>query len=190
MHKTITNHLDEHNTAFKKISGDDYKDLVIKISEKCADSLKNGGTLFFAGNGGSAADAQHLAAELTGRYLKDRSPLSGIALNTNTSSITAIANDYSFEDIFSRQLEALGRGGDVLIAFSTSGTSTNIINCLKTAKKMNIFSIGFTGENGSSMGEFTDLLFKAPSSRTPVIQELHITTGHIICNLIEDIIFG
>ena len=138
------------------------------------------------GNGGSAADAQHIAAELTGRYKTERDALAGIALTTDTSALTAIGNDYGYEFVFSRQLEALGREGDLLIAISTSGNSGNVVKALELARKIGIKTIGLSGRTGGAMNELCELNLVVPSNDTPRIQEMHIMIGHIICQAIDD----
>lgn len=160
-----------------------------EICKICISSIKNGGKIIFGGNGGSAADSQHLSAELVGRFKKDRPPISSISLNTNVSSLTAIANDYNYELIFSRQLEALGNSGDLLIAISTSGNSKNIVELVKKAKSMNIISIGLTGEGDSKLSNLCDYIINVPSKETARIQEAHILIGHIICDYIETNLF-
>ncbi len=158
-----------------------------EISDICVRSLRAGGKIFFAGNGGSAADAQHLAAELVGKLNFDRPPLAAIALTTDTSILTAIGNDYGFEQVFSRQIEALGNAEDVLIAMSTSGNSKNIIRAIETAYNFNITVIGKTGRAGGTMLEcgLCDILFRAGSDNTQEIQESHMRLGHEYCSLIE-----
>ena len=151
-----------------------------------AETVQTGRTVFFCGNGGSAADAQHLAAELSGRYLRDRRPLDGIALHCNTSAMTAIANDYSFDKIFARQLEAHGRQGDVLVAISTSGNSANVIEAAEEAHRLGMSVIGMTGADGGRMKELADILIAVPSAFTPRIQEMHIMAGHVMCEMVED----
>ena len=138
------------------------------------------------GNGGSAADAQHIAAELTGRYKTERGALAGIALTTDTSALTAIGNDYGYEFVFSRQLEALGRKGDLLIAISTGGNSGNVVKALELARKIGIKTIGLSGRTGGAMNELCELNLVVPSNDTPRIQEMHIMIGHIICQAIDD----
>lgn len=163
-----------------------------RISEAamvCIESLRQGGKIHFCGNGGSAADAQHLAAELSGRYNYDRPPLNAEALHVNTSYVTAVANDYSFDLVYSRILQGSARKGDVLIAISTSGNSKNIINAIETAKSLNIKVIGLTGETGGNMAGLCDVLLNVPSKCTPRIQESHIMIGHIICGIIESTLF-
>ncbi len=154
------------------------------------DAYRTGGKVLFCGNGGSAADAQHLAAELSGRFYLDRPPLNAEALHVNSSFVTATANDLSFDNIFERMLRALGKKGDVLLAFSTSGNSPNIVLALQAAKTMGIKTIGFTGADGGKMKRYCDMLFKVPSADTPRIQELHMLLGHIICENVESILFS
>lgn len=149
------------------------------------DTFKNGGKILVAGNGGSAADAQHIATELVSKFMYDRKPLNAIALTTNTSILTALGNDYGHEYIFSRQIQAYGKSGDIFIAISTSGMSKNIILAIEEAKKLNLKVIGLTGENNSEMDKTCDCLIKVPSTKTPIIQEAHIMIGHIICALTE-----
>ena len=152
--------------------------------------LKNGNTIWWCGNGGSAADAQHLAAELSGRFYFDREPLSSEALHVNTSYLTAVANDYSYDVIYSRYLKGCGKKGDMLIGISTSGNSKNIVNAFKTAQDKGITTIGMTGETGGDMAEYSNFLLNIPSNDTPRIQESHIMLGHIICELIEEKMFA
>jgi len=149
-------------------------------------SLSGGGTLFLAGNGGSAADAQHIAAELTGRFLRERRALRALALHGNSSAITAIGNDYGYDQVFARELSAHARPGDVLIAISTSGNSPNILRAIETARDAGMMIIGLTGETGGKMRLLCDVCLCAPSQRTARIQEMHITIGHTICELIEE----
>jgi D-sedoheptulose 7-phosphate isomerase len=148
-------------------------------------ALRSGGRVFFCGNGGSAADAQHLAGEFLGRFLLERAPWPALALTVNTSTLTAIANDYGYETVFARQLAGLGRAGDVLVALSTSGNSRNVVAALETARAQSIGTIGFTGRNESAMSRLCDLCIRAPSTHTPRIQEMHIAIGHAICELVE-----
>lgn len=154
------------------------------------DTYRAGGKVLFCGNGGSAADAQHLAAELSGRFYLDRPPLNAEALHVNSSFVTATANDLSFDKIFERMLRAIGKKGDVLVAFSTSGNSPNILLALKAANSMGVKTIGFTGAGGGSMGRYCDILFKVPSEDTARIQELHMLLGHILCEHVESILFS
>ncbi len=161
-----------------------------KLSEEIANAFRSGNKIMFCGNGGSAADAQHLAAEFSGRFYFDREPLPAEALHVNTSYLTAVANDYSYEEIYARMVKATGKGGDMLIGLSTSGNSANIVAAFKVAKEKNIRTVGFTGETGGKMKEFSDLLFAVPSEDTPRIQEAHIMMGHIVCQLVEEQLFS
>jgi D-sedoheptulose 7-phosphate isomerase len=156
---------------------------ISEIADVAATSLKAGGTIFWCGNGGSAADSQHLAAELIGRYKHDRKAISSIALTTDTSILTAISNDFGFEHVFSRQIEGLARKGDVLIALSTSGTSKSILNAIEKAKELNVFSVLFTSIKYS--GDEADQVLKILSTETEQIQHAHTAIGHVICELIE-----
>ena len=158
--------------------------------EVIVNAFRNRNRVYFCGNGGSAADAQHLAAEFSGRFYKDRKALPSEALHCNTSYVTAIANDYSYDVIYSRIIEGTGVGGDVLVGLSTSGNSKNIIKAFEVAKKKNIITIGFTGESGGAMKDLSDYLFNIPSKDTPRIQESHIMIGHIICELVEQKLFS
>ena len=167
-----------------------YLQTVAEVGQIMAQSLRLGGQVFFCGNGGSAADAQHLAAELTGRFLKERSSLAGIALTTNTSAITAIANDYSYEEVFSRQLEGCGRAGDVLVGISTSGSSGNVVRALEAARKRKLVTVGLTGKKGGKVASAAEYSIRIPSDETPRIQEAHILTGHILADIIETELFG
>ncbi|MBP5327627.1 MAG: D-sedoheptulose 7-phosphate isomerase [Bacteroidales bacterium] len=152
-------------------------------------SLRNGGKIHFCGNGGSAADAQHLAAELSGRFYYDRPPLNAEALHCNTSYLTAVGNDYGYEFIFSRLLRGTAHAGDVLVGISTSGNSKNILEAYDVCKQIGVTTISFTGASGGKMKEHSDLLLNVPSSDTPRIQESHIMIGHIICELVESAMF-
>ena len=153
-------------------------DLIIK-------SLNSGGKIMFCGNGGSAADSQHLSAELVGRYMKNRKPLASIALSTDTSVITAISNDFSFDEIFSRQIESIGNEGDILYAISTSSKSKNVIAALKMAQSLKIKTIGVTGSDSGGFRDLCDVTISAPASRPDRIQEMHIAIGQIICEILE-----
>jgi len=148
-------------------------------------ALRAGNKLLIIGNGGSAADAQHIAAEIVGRYKKDRPGYAAIALTTDTSALTAITNDYGFEQVFARQVEGLGRRGDVLLALSTSGRSPNILAALRKARELGLVTIGFTGTRGEAMGANCDHLLIAPSDDTPVIQQIHLAVAHGVCDAIE-----
>ncbi|HUN60348.1 MAG TPA: D-sedoheptulose 7-phosphate isomerase [Candidatus Sulfotelmatobacter sp.] len=158
---------------------------VIRVASRVIQSLTSGGKVIFFGNGGSAADAQHLAAEFTGRYLKERAALPALALSVNSSSLTAIGNDYGFDLVFARQLEALGRAGDVAIGISTSGNSPNVVRGLEAAKSKSLFTVSLTGGSGGKMADVVDCAIYIPSNETPRIQECHILTGHLICEIVE-----
>ena len=153
-------------------------------------TLQSENKILFCGNGGSAADAQHLAAELSGRFYFDRSPLAAEALHCNTSYLTAVANDYGYDEVYARIVKGSGKSGDLLVGLSTSGNSPNIIKAFKVAKNMGMSVIAFTGATGGLMKEWTDIVLNVPSTDTPRIQEAHITIGHIICEQVEQQIFG
>lgn len=159
---------------------------IARAGEMAAEVLLAGNKLLFCGNGGSAADAQHLAAEFTGRFLKERRPLPALALHTNTSGLTAIGNDYGFDRVFARQVEAFGRPGDLLIGLSTSGNSANVLRAAEVAQRASLKVLGFTGQAGGALAEVSDLCLQAPSASTPRIQEMHILMGHIVCQIAED----
>lgn len=169
-------------------------DVFINKIQQCVElittAFKNGNKVLFCGNGGSAADAQHLAAEFTGRFYKDRDALFAEALHVNSSYMTAVANDYGFDVVYSRMLNGIGKTGDVLVAISTSGNSANIINAVNTAKEKGMITIGFTGQVGGIMKDICDVLINVPSTDTPRIQESHILVGHIICQLVEQQYFN
>ena len=158
---------------------------LVKAVDCCVSALNSGGKLMFVGNGGSAAEAQHFSAEMVGRFLQERKPLPSIALTTDTSAVTAIGNDYGYEHVFSRQVQALGRKGDVLIAMSTSGRSKNIVMAMQAARSAGISTIGLTGIHPRDMGELADVSLKVPSSHTPQIQEGHLVLGHLLCGMVE-----
>lgn len=159
---------------------------ILKITKLIIDSLKKGGKVIIFGNGGSASDSQHIAAELVGRFKKDRSPLPAIALTTNTSILTAVANDYGYEFVFAKQIEALAAKNDVAIGISTSGRAKNVLCAIKQAKNMGIKTIALSGSDGGELAKLADISFVVPSTVTARIQEAHITIGHIICELIEE----
>jgi len=161
-----------------------------KVSQLITTAFKNGNKVLFCGNGGSAADAQHLAAEFSGRFYTDRDALPAEALHVNTSYLTAVANDYSYDVVYARLVKGLGHKGDVLIGLSTSGNSKNIIEAFKVAKEKGMITIAFTGETGGQMKDMSDYLFNVSSKDTPRIQESHIMLGHIICQLVEEQYFG
>ncbi len=153
-------------------------------------TLRAGGKMLIAGNGGSAADAQHIAGEIVGRFLFDRAPLAAIALTTDTSIITAVANDYGFDHVYERQIRGLGRTGDLFLGISTSGNSASIVRACAAAREMGLTTVGLTGAGGGRLREVCDILIRVPSERTYLIQQVHITIGHILCLLAEDDIFG
>jgi D-sedoheptulose 7-phosphate isomerase len=159
------------------------------ISEKIVLMFQNKGKLLFCGNGGSAADAQHLASEFSGRYYKDRAPLYSEALHTNTSYLTAVSNDYSFSDTYSRLIQAIGSKNDILIGMSTSGNSKNVVKAMKQAQSQGMITIGFTGEEKGEIDAFCDIVVKVPSKDTPRIQECHMLIGHSICEIVENELF-
>ncbi len=160
-----------------------------KITKEIVNCYKHDGKVLWCGNGGSAADAQHLSAELTGRYYYDRPPLFSEALHVNTSYLTAVANDYSYGEVYSRLTKGMGRKGDVLIGLSTSGNSENVVNALKTANEIGMITVGFTGEGGGKMKEHCKYLIAIPSKDTPRIQECHMLFGHSICEVVETSLF-
>lgn len=162
---------------------------ILEIANTIISKIKAGGSVYFCGNGGSAADAQHLAAELSGRFYFDRQPLSADALHCNTSFLTAVANDYSYDVIYTRLISGIGRKGDVLIGLSTSGNSKNIVQAFNKAREMGIYTIGMTGSKGGEMKSIADRCICIPSDDTPRIQESHIMVGHIICEIIESTLF-
>ena len=164
-------------------------DELAKVVSKIVDVYNNDGKVLFCGNGGSAADAQHLAAELSGRYYFDRPPLNAEAMHVNTSYLTAVANDYSYDEIYARYLRGVGKKGDVLMAFSTSGNSGNVVRAIEVAKEMGVFVVGFTGETKGAMDGFCDVILKVPSKDTARIQECHIMLGHLICEQVEVLLF-
>lgn len=173
-------HLETARKTFESLESE-----FTRLIDICAGSIGNGGKILFFGNGGSAADAQHLATELTVRYISDRAPIPAIALTTDTSALTAIGNDFGFEHLFARQINALGQSGDVAIGISTSGTSTNILKGLQAAHDKGLITVGFSGRDGGNMAEFCDLLLVVPSHTTARIQEMHITLGQMLCGALE-----
>ena len=167
-----------------------YSKQIVDLSTEIVKRVKNGGGIFFMGNGGSAADAAHLSAELVGRFYINRTPIRSTSFSSNPSILTEIPNDFGFEYLFERQVEAHVRSQDVVIGISTSGKSINIIRALEKAKELGALTVGFTGENGGNMNELCDVIFKVNSKKTPRIQETHILLGHILCQLIEYQLFG
>jgi len=187
----VISEIEKIRDIYEEILKDDYLIKQISHIAKVATlALQNGKKIMFCGNGGSAADSQHLAAELVSKLSYDRPALSAIALTVDTSALTAIGNDYGYDMVFARQVESIGQEGDVLFAISTSGNSKNVVEAVKAAKEKNIINIGFLGQEGNKIGELVDYQINVPSKETPKIQEAHITIGHIICGLIEENIYG
>ncbi len=178
-----------HEQAFKASFGAENLKVLDKIAQRMVEVFKRGNKILLCGNGGSAADAQHIAAEFVGRFKRERKSLPAIALTTDTSVLTALANDYSYDLVFARQVEGLGQKDDLLIAISTSGTSKNVIAAARKAKEMGITVVGFTGKSGSDLQKVSDLIFLAGSEKTPHIQEMHITALHAISEAVEDALF-
>ncbi len=175
----------EEGIAVKRLMLESQAGVIAATAEKLLAVLQNGGTIYLCGNGGSAADAQHIAAEFVGRFLRERRPLPSVALTTNTSILTAIGNDYSFDQVFARQVKACVTAKDAVCGISTSGKSPNVIEALKAAKANGALTIGWTGKPGEPMDAHCDLCLKVPSRATPRIQECHIVAWHIVCDLIE-----
>ena len=180
---TYLHNLNEHLALCQQLASLD--DVVNQAISVCVQSLQTGGKLMLCGNGGSAADSQHLAAEFTGRFSKDRAPLAALALSTDTSALTCIANDYAFDQVFSRQVLALGKPGDCLIAISTSGNSANVMTAVEVAKRLDIRCIGFLGRDGGKLKAMCDVAIVVPSQVTARIQEAHILIGHSLCGAVE-----
>ncbi len=160
-----------------------------QVVETCITAFQKDKKLLFCGNGGSASDAQHIAAELSGRFYKERAPLYAEALHVNSSFVTAVANDYSYEEVYARMVRAAGRAGDVLFAISTSGNSPNILKTIEAAREQKMIVVGLTGDSGGQMNSMCDYILKVPSNDTPRIQEAHILLGHILCELVEEGLF-
>ena len=184
MKNTIQRNLIEHNEVFDLLYS--LEPQISDIAALLIEVLNNGNTIFWCGNGGSASDSQHLAGELIGRFKGNRKPLKSISLNSDSAVMTCIVNDYGYEHIFSRQIEALGEEGDVLIGISTSGRSENVNNALKKAKEKNLHTVGFLGKDGGAALQIASHTIVVPSQSTARIQEMHITIGHILCELIEE----
>lgn len=189
--KTMIKEAIEASIAVKQKIADDsnFQEKIRKVAEVLEMVLRADKKVLFCGNGGSAADAQHLAAELSGRFYYDREPLDAEALHVNTSYLTAVANDYSYDDIYSRLVKGKGRTGDVLIGISTSGNSGNVLKALEQAKSQGMITVAMTGESGGKMKNTADYLLNVPSDDTPRIQESHILIGHIICEIVEAMMF-
>ena len=185
VNEVITKEFEAHLETIKAVMGSMEAPLE-EASKLMVSTLKNGNKILLCGNGGSAADAQHIAAELTGRYKSERRGLPAIALTTDTSALTAISNDYGYAKVFDRQVEALANKGDLLIGISTSGNSDNIISALNTAKELGCTTIGFSGHDGGQMNKVCDVNLIVPSNDTPRIQEMHILFGHTLCQIVDD----
>ena len=186
MQKDIQNSLEASRQMVEQCLADQaLQATLVKAVNCCVNALKSGGKLMFAGNGGSAAEAQHFSAEMVGRFLIERKPLASVALSTDTSALTAIGNDYGYDQVFSRQVEALGRSGDVLIVLSTSGRSKNILAAMRAAAALGVATIAFTGREPREIGALADVVLNVPSSHTPQIQEGHLILGHLLCGLVE-----
>lgn len=178
------------DTKTKVLNDEDLLQVISRSVTEISIAFKNGKKVLFCGNGGSAADAQHLAAEFSGRFYKERKALPAEALHCNTSYVTAVGNDYGFDVIYSRMIDGIGEAGDILVGLSTSGNSRNIIKAFESAKDKGMITIGFTGASGGELKDATDLLINVPSTDTPRIQESHILIGHIICQLVEEKVFS
>ncbi len=186
----VTDYLAESVAAMNAFAADTATQaLLLRMADATVASMKAGGKLMVAGNGGSAADAQHIAGEFISRLMFDHPPLAAIALTTDTSAITATANDYGYEQVFERQVQGLGRPGDVFLGISTSGRSPNIVRALIAARERGVTTMGFAGAHGGAMAEHCDYLFRAPSAKTALIQQIHITAAHLLCALVERAIF-
>jgi len=169
----------------KVLANETILDSINKVTDAIIRCYREKGKVLFCGNGGSAADSQHLAAELSGRYYYDRPPLPSEALHVNTSYLTAVANDYSYNEVYARLLRAIGNEGDIIVGLSTSGNSGNVVEALKVAKEKKMITIGFTGDGGGKMAEYCDILIPVPSKDTPRIQECHLMIGHAVCQIVE-----
>jgi D-sedoheptulose 7-phosphate isomerase len=184
MKKLINKHILEHQVTLNSVANLD--ESIIKVANLLIECLEHGGTIFWCGNGGSASDSQHLAGELVGRFVGDRKPLKSIALTADSAVMTCIVNDYGYKHIFSRQIEALGNEGDILIGISTSGNSENVIHAFEVAKRKGIRIIGLLGKGGGKSSRLVNQSIIIPSKSTARVQEMHILIGHILCDLIEE----
>lgn len=186
----VAHYLDTSREALDDFAADPaMRALMVGMADDIAASMRAGGKLLIAGNGGSAADAQHIAGEFISRLMFDHPPLASVALTTDTSAMTATGNDYGYEHIFDRQIRALGRPGDVFLGISTSGNSPNVLRALESARAMGVATFGFTGHGGGKMVALCDRILCAPSTWTPIIQQIHITAAHIVCALVERAMF-
>ncbi|WP_456426826.1 D-sedoheptulose-7-phosphate isomerase [Desulfurobacterium sp.] len=188
--KIISTIYDSINVKRRIVENEVLLETILKVAEEIILAFKNDKKVLFCGNGGSAADAQHLAAELSGKFYFDREPLFADALHVNTSYLTAVANDYSYDEVYSRLVKAKGREGDILIGISTSGNSKNVIKAIEVANNIGMITVGMTGETGGKMKDVCKYLINVPSKDTPRIQEAHIMIGHIICEIVEKELFN
>lgn len=188
MQSYLNGQFDELIDALNRLKND--TPIIENIARRCTDALRQGGKIIFCGNGGSAAQAQHLAAELVGRYKTERPAMNALSLTVDTSNITAIGNDYGYDVIFARQLEGVGRAGDVLIGLSTSGNSKNVVLAFEQAQKTGIFTVALVGKKGGRMREIADMALCVPAVTSAHIQEMHIAVGHLICDLIEKSLYA
>ena len=186
INKCIASSVESHTRVLKDVN---LQENIEKIVKKSIAAFKGDKKMLLCGNGGSASDAQHIAAELSGRFYSDRPPLYAEAIHVNSSYITAVANDYGYESTYARMVEAAGRKGDVFVGISTSGNSPNVVKAMRKAKEIGMLTVGFTGKDGGKMKEICDIMICIPSKDTPRIQEAHILVGHIICQLIEEEMF-
>lgn len=186
MNPLISEKIEEHIQALSNtLEYLETNPVLEEMALRCKEALQNGRKIMYCGNGGSAADSQHMAAEIVGRFQKERKGLASVALTTDTSIITAVGNDYGFDAIFSRQVEGIGQTGDILFAYSTSGNSENVIRAVEVAKEMGIHTFGFLGKDGGKLAKMCDLSFTVPHQTTARVQEIHLLAGHIICELVE-----
>ncbi len=184
MHSVIAASISEHLSTIEALAA--LSPEIEQLAQRLINTYQQGGKLLICGNGGSAADAQHIAAELVGRFLKQRRALPAIALNVNDASLTAIANDYGYAKLFARQVEAYGQAGDMLIGISTSGNSENVLTAITLAQQQGLYTVGLTGAKGGQLKQMAEQCLCVPSDNTPRIQEMHILVGHILCQLVED----
>lgn len=184
MNKIIRASIENHRQALAAFESN--LAVIEDIASLFIESLRKKGKIIFMGNGGSAADAQHLAAEFVGRFKNNRIPLAALSLATNVSSLTAIGNDYGFDELFSRQVQALANAQDIVVGISTSGQSENVLRAIAAAKQLNIKTVGFLGRDGGALKEMVDIAFLVPTTDTPRVQEIHILAGHIICEIVEE----
>lgn len=185
----VADYLAQSVAVMRAFADGDHSAALFRMADGIVASMKSGGKLMVCGNGGSAADSQHIAGEFISRLMYDRAPLPSIALTTDTSAMTATGNDYGYEHVFERQVLGIGRPGDVLLGISTSGRSKNVIRAFEAAKKQGVVCYGFAGDHGGPMRELCDIVFEAPSGFTPLIQQVHITAAHILCALVERAMF-